>query len=383
MEPKVTIPEILRDQRTANVIGLSGGKDSLAQALVAIEEEIPNRIFTFADTGNEHDLTYEYVDYLESKLGPIQRAKADFSERIRKKAEYVKNHWPKKLKRGVPGKWGKLKKSIPNETMPTHTPPNVYEFGIQHKGWVWLTARKPLTDEQIEIIIDRATKALVPTGNPFLDLCIWKGRFPSTRKRFCTFELKHYPIKEQVFDPLLANEDYDDIISWQGTRAEESAARVNLAEYEEDIDETPGLHVFRGIHKWKHEDVFSIAKRHGIKPNPLYTMGCGRVGCMPCVNVVKDELKEICSRFPEVLERISNWEYAVAAASKWNNSTFFCSTMDPANAEKDNQLITVESHGIYAVRDWALTTRGGRQFDLFFDDEPNTACSSIYASVCE
>lgn len=381
MEPKVTVPDILRDPDTINVLGLSGGKDSLAQALVAKEEEIPNQILTFADTGNEHDLTYEYMDYLESKLGKIERVKANFDERIRKKAEYVKNHWPKKLRAGVPGKWAKLKKNTPDETKPTEIPKDQTQFGIQKNGWVWLTSRAPLTDEQIEIILDRALAALKPTGNPFLDLCIWKGRFPSTRKRFCTFELKHYPIRDKVFLPLL--EKHDDVVSWQGVRAQESENRVGLAEFEEDIDETAGLHVFRGIHKWKHEDVFSIAKRHGIKPNPLYTMGCGRVGCMPCVNVNKNELKEICSRFPEVLERISNWEYAVAAASKWGNSTFFCSTIDPANAERDNRLITVESHGIYAVKDWATTTRGGRQFDLFFNDEPNTTCSSIYASVCE
>lgn len=383
MEPKVTIPDILFDERTANVIGLSGGKDSLAQALVAKEREIPNQILTFADTGNEHDLTYEYVDYLESKLGHIQRVQANFADRIAKKAEYVKNHWPKKLKAGVPGRWARLKKTVKKETMPDFTPENIYDFGTQHNGWVWLTARAPLTDEQVEIIVNRATKALVPTGNPFLDLCIWKGRFPSTKKRFCTFELKHYPIKEQIFEPLLLDENFDDVISWQGTRAQESEARVNLAEYEEDIDETAGLHVFRGIHKWSHDDVFSIAKRHGIKPNPLYTMGCGRVGCMPCVNVGKGELKEIFTRFPEVVERINDWEFAVSAASKWNNSTFFTSTIDPMNAERDNRLITIESHGIYAVKDWALTTRGGRQFDLLFDDKPNTACSSIYAAVCE
>jgi hypothetical protein len=58
---------------------------------------------------------------------------------------------------------------------------------------------------------------------------MWKGRFPSTRVRFCTFELKHTPIKNQVIDPLL--DKYDNVISWQGVRAQESPARADLPKW--------------------------------------------------------------------------------------------------------------------------------------------------------
>lgn len=47
-----------------NIISVSGGKDSTALLLLAIEREAENMQAVFADTGNEHELTYEYVRYL-------------------------------------------------------------------------------------------------------------------------------------------------------------------------------------------------------------------------------------------------------------------------------------------------------------------------------
>lgn len=43
---------------------------------------------------------------------------------------------------------------------------------------------------------------------------MWKGRFPSTKARFCTFDLKHEPVRTQVVMPAL--DEYDEVISWQG-----------------------------------------------------------------------------------------------------------------------------------------------------------------------
>jgi 3'-phosphoadenosine 5'-phosphosulfate sulfotransferase (PAPS reductase)/FAD synthetase len=51
-------------------VSVSGGKDSTALLLWA-KNNLPNdRIVPFfADTGNEHELTYQYIDYLQDKLG--------------------------------------------------------------------------------------------------------------------------------------------------------------------------------------------------------------------------------------------------------------------------------------------------------------------------
>lgn len=322
-----------------NVLLISAGKDSLAQWILALDAGA-NILPVFADTGHEHPETMEYLDYLESRLGPVRRVKADFAKRIEGKRAFIAERWPKTL---------------------------VTECGF--------------TDERAAAIVQIALDTLHPTGIPFLDLCMWKGRFPSTKARFCTFELKHNPIRDQVIAPLLA--EYDEVISWQGVRAEESPQRAILPLWETDADEAPGLNVYRPILDWKHGDVFAIAKHHGIKPNPLYQQGCGRVGCMPCIHANKAELAEIFSRWPEEIARVARWERIVALCSRHQNSTFFPSAQDPKKAERRIECITLESHGIETYRDWALTTRGGRQFDLIAAMSDRSACSSIYAGVCE
>lgn len=324
---------------TKNIASVSGGKDSLAQCLEAVENDVPHER-VFADTGHEHAQTMEYLDYLEDKLGPITRVKADFTRQIEGKRHFIAERWPTSL---------------------------VEECGMS-------------PDEAAERVA-QALEILKPTGIPFLDLCMWKGRFPSTKARFCSLELKHDTVRDQVVKPAL--DEFDEVVLWQGVRAQESPDRAKLPVWEEDADKTPGLHVFRPILNWKHEDVFAIAKRHGIKPNPLYLQGCSRVGCMPCIHARKSELAEIFQRWPEEIERVAKWERLVAACSRRGNSTFFPTTHDPRRAEKRIEVITLDGYGIETYRDWALTTRGGAQFDLLAAANDKTVCSSIYAGVCE
>lgn len=153
-----------------NIVSISGGKDSTATLLVALALEVPNLQAVFADTGHEHAQTYEYVHYLAEATGvPIRWVKAEFSQQIARKRAIVETKWR--------------------------------EHGVQ------------------ESIVQAALEVLHPTGNPFLDLCLWKGRFPSTKVRFCTEELKRNPIIEQVFIPLMNGEDM--LLSWQGVRRDD------------------------------------------------------------------------------------------------------------------------------------------------------------------
>lgn len=311
-----------------NVVSVSGGKDSTATLLLALERGAENIKAVFADTGNEHQLTYDYIEYLEEFTGiPIQRVKADFSARIARKRQYVQTHWAAD---GVP----------------------------QH-------------------LIDRAVAVLQPTGNPFLDLCIWKGRFPSSKAQFCTQELKISPILQQVFIPLLSAEDTQDVYSWQGVRHDESLRRSTLPETDEVMD---GLFNYRPILSWSVDQVFEFIKTCGCEHNPLYLMGMGRVGCMPCVNCTKAELKQIALRFPEVVARIEEWELIVSEVSKRGCSTFFPAVNDPTVHRSD--LITPQTHGIRRMVSWANTRRGGRQFDLEDFNKLDVGCSSAYG-LCD
>lgn len=182
-----------------NIVSISGGKDSLAQSLRAIESGVEH-LNVFADTGHEHPQTMDYLEYLEQKLGPVKRVKADFTRQIEGKRQFIATRWPVTL---------------------------VEECGMS-------------PDEAAERIA-KALEVLHPTGNPFLDLCMLKGRFPSTKARFCSTELKHHPVRDWVVLPAL--EEFEEVILWQGVRAQESPARANLPEWEEDADNTPGLHV--------------------------------------------------------------------------------------------------------------------------------------------
>jgi len=307
--------------KIANVLSISGGKDSTAMWIWAVKEMGVEVIPVFADTGNEHPLTYEYIDYLESKLGPVRRVKADFSEQIAKKRENVANEWPDKLMKA-----GKTK-------------------------------------EEAEYIVERTLKHLHPTGNPFLDLCMWKGRFPSSQARFCTQYLKVIPIAEQVYFPLW-DEGYH-IVSWQGIRAAESEKRAKMPEREMTPE---GYEVYRPILKWTARDVFDMHKKHGIEPNPLYKLGMTRVGCMPCIFVKKEELFEIYRRFPEEIERIAEWEKLVAKVSRRGDSSFL-----PALDGDDKK-------NIWDWVEWSKTSRGGRQIDLLkmIELEEPPTCSSMY-----
>ncbi|RDL44663.1 phosphoadenosine phosphosulfate reductase [Marinomonas piezotolerans] len=316
-----------------NVISISGGKDSTALSLLSIDRDVPNRIYVFADTGNEHSITYEYLDYLEETLGiEIIRVKADFTKQILRKRNTVKTKWRKE--------------------------------GISLR------------------VIARVLTLLKPTGNPFLDLCIWKGRFPSMKARFCTEFLKEKVIEEQVIEPLIGK--YSTIISWQGQRADESASRAKLPEMSAvfgDMETMKGIFNYRPILKWTAEEVFAFHKKHGIRWNPLYEKGMSRVGCMPCVNGNKGELKKIAEQFPEVVERIRQWEEIVSQTSKRESATFFPAVNDPT--VKTDDKIFFRTHGINRMIDWAKTSRGGRQHD-FLNQEPTDAqvCQSVYA-ICE
>lgn len=308
-----------------NVVSMSGGKDSTATAILALERGGDTR-FLFADTGHEHDLTYEYLDYLRGALGiEIEAVRADFTKQIEHKREVVLNKWV-------------------NDGAVTHA-------------------------QASEIV-----ELLVPTGNPFLDLCLWKGRFPSSRARFCSEELKHRPLSLRQLE--LSREG--EIWSWQGVRADESSSRAKLAETEQaDIG-----WIYRPILHWTAAQVFAKHDEAGIKPNPLYKMGMSRVGCMPCIHARKSELAAIANRFPEEVARVAEWERIISRVAKGGTATFFHASTDATIATKENDEISQETHGIDRIMDWAQTARGGRQRDLIAAAQDHTMCSSAYG-LCE
>lgn len=311
-----------------HIISVSGGKDSTALYLLAMERGRPFKA-VFADTGNEHELTYEFVRTLPKKTGgpKIQWVRADFTKDFERKRKFIAEKWP------LDG----------------------------------------VSTEKIK----RALQLFHPTGNPFLDLCMMKGRFPSTKARFCTEELKVKPINEQVNWPILFDKRH--VISWQGVRGDESPARAILPPWQrlepfrsEPLVSAGRLYAHRPLLSWTIGDVWAIHKRHDISPNPLYAQGMNRVGCMPCIMCRKEELREIARRFPEHIERIETWEALVSEVSKRGQATFFAACDDPAVRERGE--ISHQTHGIRNHVEWSKTDRGGRQYNLITTVDFGTPC---------
>lgn len=314
------------------LVSVSGGKDSTATLLLAIEKHGAENVrAAFADTGNEHELTYEAVRDLERRTGvAITWLRQDFTDWWWRRRDYVRDVWPTKL--------------------------------IEKNG---------MTADEAQRVIARALTLLDkgPTGNPYLDLCIIKARFPSRRAQFCTQHLKTEPLTELALDLI---EQHGAVESWQGVRAEESPNRAKLPERE---DRGGGLTIYRPILRYTVDDVFAVHRRHGIEPNPLYLQGMSRVGCMPCINASKDEVLEISKRFPDHVERIAEWERITSQASKRGNTSFFPSQ----DGDNRGQL---RGRGIFAYVAWSKTRRGGREIDWIRTMEEPQACASAYG-LCE
>jgi 3'-phosphoadenosine 5'-phosphosulfate sulfotransferase (PAPS reductase)/FAD synthetase len=310
---------------TIAVVSVSGGKDSALTADKAKEQHgVENCRFVMCDTGNESDMTMQFVrGPLQDFLGaPIEIIRPDFSGRIAAKRLYVAQKWPEK---GVPAH-----------------------------------------------IVERALEVLQPMGNPFLDLCLWKGRFPSRLAQFCTQELKRYPLDQFTMDVMA--EGYR-VESWRGVRRDESDNRRDALEREFSAE---GWEIVRPIVHLTAAEVFSESKIRGIPINPLYLMGCSRVGCFPCINCTKDELAIIARRFPEEVKRIRYWETIVSQCCKLGFSTFFYA--DGADLSLTPEEI-FDRWNIDGRVDWAMTSRGGKQYDLL-RIAPPPSCSSVYG-LCE
>jgi 3'-phosphoadenosine 5'-phosphosulfate sulfotransferase (PAPS reductase)/FAD synthetase len=190
------------------------------------------------------------------------------------------------------------------------------------------------------------------TGNPMLDLCSWKGRFPSRRAQFCTQHLKREPL-ERYQNSIYEN---NEVTIWTGVRRNESPARANIKEHEQIAE---GFYFHRPLADLTTEDVFAGLDYYGIERNPLYELGFTRVGCMPCVNANKGEVKLMAKIFPEVIERIRRWEYLVGLSAKRGLSSFFHARSKGLNFRDGYLEGNIDSTVL-----WAQTTRGGKQFSL-------------------
>ena len=184
-----------------------------------------------------------------------------------------------------------------------------------------------------------------------------KQRFPSPKAQFCTEHLKLAPANRWMKENLSGYERR----RYAGVRRDESKLRSgkNFKEW----DEYFGCPLYHPIVDWTKKMCFEYVEAHDGKYNELYKLGFNRVGCAPCINSSKQDIFNWSSRFPEMIDKVREWEKRVGR-------TFFA-PMVPG----------LEINWIDQVVDWSKTMRGGKQYSLHVLEE-RPACESQYG-LCE
>lgn len=243
---------------TLRIVSVSGGKDSTALYLWALEKWGANGfIAIFADTGNEHPVTINYVKNLHLMAkGPLVKiVHADFREQVKRV-----------IKNGTLSSSEHVKKRVERNKH------------LESTGYT--------------------------TGNVFLDMMFAKGAIPRANRQFCTKELKMEPIKQWLES---IRKDSDEVEMYVGIRGEESTKRSQMPE--EEWSDFYDCQFYRPILKWKAHQVWEMLEKYQVPPNPLYTSGgFKRVGCFPCIHITKSEIATL----PDwVWEKLKHWEQVI------------------------------------------------------------------------
>jgi len=211
-------------------------------------------------------------------------------------------------------------------------------------------------------------------------LILKRGMFPSRTRRYCTQELKVFVAR----DYFRARDD--DAVSVVGVRAQESAARFKLSEWE--WSDTFDTWTWRPLIDWSESDVIAAHTRAGLPPNPLYLQGASRVGCWPCIYARKSEVRMLAEMDPARLAVIRELESEVGRLATIraegrgeelaNTPTWFHNPNPPRDRVTRKVLVGTPGYDsmwpIDRVVEWSKTSRGGRQFELFEAPERERGC---------
>ncbi|ENU7569153.1 phosphoadenosine phosphosulfate reductase family protein [Salmonella enterica] len=285
------------------IVNFSAGKDSTTTAIVAHHLFGDRAQNVMADTDNEHELTIDYARNIHQYIGckPVQIVKRIYTqEEFDARRLSLTKNWSKRQAIRSGTYRGVIMPSLARSDT---------NFG---KSWQRTAERWGV---EFETPLEAALSVMHPSGNSFLDAALLHGMFPMLRNRFCTDELKIQVAFDSAIKPLL--DDGEVVVQWSGVRGDESAKRAGYERFSTDQRDPEFLYNFLPIHQWTAADVFALHKYFGIAPNPLYTQGAARVGCMNCVLCNKEEISETAARWPEHIEKHRQWEHKVRLVSRW------------------------------------------------------------------
>lgn len=249
-------------------------------------------------------------------------------------------------------------------------------------GW-----EHPVTYQHIDNVVKRMGVKLTVLKSKFdfVSLAEHKKRFPSTKVRFCTQELKIKPMIDYVLSLK------DSCIVIQGIGSEESAGRAAMdsecmyfkgyfqlmengktfSYRKKQVKEWCSKYdasILRPIKEWSAQQVIDCILDAGQKPNPLYYRGFSRVGCFPCIMCRKKEILYISRNDPAMLERLQNAENKIG-------HTFFPPDYIPKYACSNGKYPFV-SDVIKYVQSKNAT------LDIF-EPEEGYSCMSMFHGLCE
>ena len=285
------------------IVNFSAGKDSTATMAIAhalLGDKVQG---VMADTDNEHELTIEFGKTIHERIGcsPVQMVKRIYTqEEFDARRVSLTKNWSKRQAIRSGAYRGVIMPSLSRSDTP---------FG---RAWLKTAERWGI---EFDTPLEAALSVLHPSGNSFLDAALLHGMFPMLRNRFCTDELKIQVAFDFAIKPLLDAGEV--VVQWSGVRGDESSKRAGYERFSTDQRDPEFLYNFLPIHQWTAADVFALHKYFGIAPNPLYTQGAARVGCMNCVLCNKEEISETAARWPEHIEKHRQWEHKVRLVSRW------------------------------------------------------------------
>lgn len=271
----------------------------------------------------------------------------------------------------------------------------VKEYGVEKceavfcdTGW-----ENPVTYEHIKETTAQLGVRLITLKSAkydgMIDLARKKKRFPSTKARFCTSELKVIPSIDYVLSHT------ENVIVVEGIRKSESFSRslmqpacTYFKSYFEANDKGKthsyrkkdviawckqyNADKIRPIFNWTAEETINYIRENGQQPNPLYFMGFMRVGCFPCIMARHGAIKLIIDNHKERWEQLKGYEDEIG-------SSFFKIDAIPQYAQTGLCKRTGKRYTTAVDIEKYLKDKNST-LDLFEEDTPS--CMSAY-NLCE
>lgn len=232
----------------------------------------------------------------------------------------------------------------------------------------------------------------------FIELAKKKNRFPSTKAKFCTEKLKVEPMIDYVIEKL-KTENY--IIVVQGIRKDESKNRSKMEPnctyfkyyyepYGFDKEGKPKTFHYRKkeitalngnsrtdierpVFNKTAQEVIGDILDAGHRPNPLYYIGVGRVGCFPCIMVTHWEVWIMMEKEPDYAKRVIDSELDVG------RSFFPPGYIPDKYADKEDD----KGHKFAsAKRVFEYIRMKNAQNELFEENDTDRSCMTAF-NICE